>query len=890
MTVKELKEQFDRITGADTSVEDIANAIYHLTGGNEPSGDLVNLIEAVYGPDMLDTFIRLFILYKAYFDKVRSLATESAEGAEAARDAAEAATESLGNDLGMLLETLCSKGSVERDWLGAGKYVNETGQTDNNTTSKKKYVRGLRLPVSDEWFVAATSDIKYRLYVWMVVTDGTVYQTYYVGYGDWYTGTNRVSDMYEDLTNPYTTPEGYTEVLPVFSVVAALFDESESNGIVDLMTNRLYLGRTDGGGMYDFEYGSIRATAATIGGVYSAPGSELTTHVRCRSEYIPYGNVGFKLFIPGTDYFIHVYDSERTWLGYTVVYNTWALLPDIVKWITYPPDKSAEDVAYVRIVIKNTNGADVAFDRIPTETDNPPGNNPNSSDATPSQAIGFRYYQGGFIVYPKDSLEYIRNLIGSGSADENSVSEPHQIVDVNSIPVCMDSEGKDIPYNSGVEKAYRKAHQLLDIKWTPVEGTIPTPSSGSSGSSRESFSNSEVTGMVYSSTKEIARYVPIDVSLHTYMTAMHNPYSLLYTEDIHGNWSRSSYGFTYNGNNNCGPYYGTVCSTFVGYALGWKTRWETASFAYLSKIGFLTKIHEQSCEGVRLMDLVWQPGHVALITDISRDTRGMPVAITVSEARGNYCKSTVYKTKYTPPELSNVYNKDDFDVKRIIPNPSDDFDGGIIYRYTYLTANVEYEASQYVQVEYDPEPVEPTYNNDICTFAGDKVTFKKGDEICVNYNKGTYTSLVIVRDSSEIQTVSLPNDYNITHSIDITDRCGTAGKYEAYLTDGTTSSNRTEFEVIEAGISISGAADQLTVNFNDVEEPLYLEIVGINGQQRGLYELTEMEKTAKTVIIDVNNLEEQYDVKYDSGNYIRLVCKGIYGRATTAISDDVKIN
>ena len=65
MTVKELKEQFDRITGPDTSVEDIANAIYHLTGGNEPSGDLVNLIEAVYGPDMLDTFIRLFILYKA---------------------------------------------------------------------------------------------------------------------------------------------------------------------------------------------------------------------------------------------------------------------------------------------------------------------------------------------------------------------------------------------------------------------------------------------------------------------------------------------------------------------------------------------------------------------------------------------------------------------------------------------------------------------------------------------------------------------------------------------------------------------------------------------------------------------------------------------------------
>ena len=69
-----------------------------------------------------------------------------------------------------------------------------------------------------------------------------------------------------------------------------------------------------------------------------------------------------------------------------------------------------------------------------------------------------------------------------------------------------------------------KAHQIADIEWTPLKDipglTKPIPA----GIMR--------TGIPYSSVKEKDKFVGQEVSFHTFMTALHTPRNVLYTEDV----------------------------------------------------------------------------------------------------------------------------------------------------------------------------------------------------------------------------------------------------------------------------------------------------------------------------------------------------------------------
>ena len=87
---------------------------------------------------------------------------------------------------------------------------------------------------------------------------------------------------------------------------------------------------------------------------------------------------------------------------------------------------------------------------------------------------------------------------------------------------------RDSPENEGVRVAYKKAHQFTDIKWRP-KNYLPSTKSDKGYSP-----SSEYKGLWYSSVKETNKYVGIEVSLKTVMTALHNPYSLLYTENVSG--------------------------------------------------------------------------------------------------------------------------------------------------------------------------------------------------------------------------------------------------------------------------------------------------------------------------------------------------------------------
>ena len=118
----------------------------------------------------------------------------------------------------------------------------------------------------------------------------------------------------------------------------------------------------------------------------------------------------------------------------------------------------------------------------------------------------------------------------------------------------------DMPTNEGMKNALLRAQQLAKLRWTPVK---PLPAIVSSGipdvAPLPVFlpAHKPQTGANYAAvgfTNE--KYVGTNVSIETFMTALANPNSVLYTRPQHGKSKLAA------------AYYGTVCSEFASYVLG----------------------------------------------------------------------------------------------------------------------------------------------------------------------------------------------------------------------------------------------------------------------------------------------------------------------------------
>ncbi|MBE2283774.1 MAG: hypothetical protein IAE77_09990 [Prosthecobacter sp.] len=100
------------------------------------------------------------------------------------------------------------------------------------------------------------------------------------------------------------------------------------------------------------------------------------------------------------------------------------------------------------------------------------------------------------------------------------------------------------------ERAAEHARLLSQVKWTPVAGTMPNRKGGFIEAWKEN------TGVLYSSVRSQGRYIGFDLGLRTFLAAVENPKSVLYTEDLMGKVS------------NAAAFYGAVCSSYTSYALG----------------------------------------------------------------------------------------------------------------------------------------------------------------------------------------------------------------------------------------------------------------------------------------------------------------------------------
>lgn len=111
---------------------------------------------------------------------------------------------------------------------------------------------------------------------------------------------------------------------------------------------------------------------------------------------------------------------------------------------------------------------------------------------------------------------------------------------------CFAVAGEENPDSSIAwqEKAVDYARIMSRVKWTPVAGGMPKRG----GYFEE---GTEYTGVPYSSVKSVGRYIGFDIFLKTFLAAVENPRSVLYTENLSGEVA------------NAECYYGKVCSSYT---------------------------------------------------------------------------------------------------------------------------------------------------------------------------------------------------------------------------------------------------------------------------------------------------------------------------------------
>lgn len=344
--------------------------------------------------------------------------------------------------------------------------------------------------------------------------------------------------------------------------------------------------------------------------------------------------------------------------------------------------------------------------------------------------------------------------------------------------------------SEGVRNILRRATQLSTIRWTP-KNKVPW--------NRGVFPlGTTVVGIPYSSTKQINKYVGLDVSIHTFMTAVNNPRSVLYTENL----SKAPYF-----GNNCATYYGTVCSTSVDYALGIDIPFPTRTFPQNPDF---EEIDLRDLRDLEPGDVMVRPEqHVFMIYRVAKSVGGTPISITYMEAGSKICCLETVSAKAFSQKIR--------------------VEGLLVYRYKKIDEVMEYEPSEYVPVG-DEMAVDIQYNEALCPNRGDRAVYRIDEPVIINSFDSTYSDLVVEGDGF-IRSVTREDDVVFGDL--------SPGNYVAYLLSEDRRSDSVEFIVANPQVSVRQGA-RLHIDFAcDQGEPRYCVLCDNVGSFKSIIEFSE---------------------------------------------------
>lgn len=469
--------------------------------------------------------------------------------------------------------------------------------------------------------------------------------------------------------------------------------------------------------------------------------------------------------------------------------------------------------------------------------------------------------------------------------------------------------GHDAPQSLQHKNVQNKAKEFCLIQWTckgniPYRGDTSNPESPEEESGGAYSQGTTITGLPYSSVKEIDKYIGFDVSVLTFMTAVNNPYSLLYTENVSEDNSKSDWGFNYHGVN-CATYYGTVCSEFSSYCVGMSNVMATGLHEWLSKYAMkAVRLYYQHEDNLRIGDILvrykrstMSSMHCMVVVDITRDGNGHVTGFKVAESTGSHVRYSS-RTKIADSNTENLV---------------------IAYRFTEIYKNIGYTdtASEFIDLSLLPNPTYSTtsdtatiaaaqksyvYNNDICTFAGDKACFGEGELVVLNYNLSNdvnwaYTGIEVYKDDVLINTYNIADISQIGLPQGQTDhalKLGTAlaaGEYKARCVGTGINSEYTYWEVIETSVTKTYDAEEhlTTIEFSsDNGHACCLGLANLQGSQLSMRNLTEDEVSNGKIVTNLEKLYNEQNGKnfedIEGDVYIKLYFQGKYGRTRVVMS------
>lgn len=333
------------------------------------------------------------------------------------------------------------------------------------------------------------------------------------------------------------------------------------------------------------------------------------------------------------------------------------------------------------------------------------------------------------------------------------------------------------PANPAHQRTADRARMLSQVKWSPVADTMPNRSGGF-------FKKGvEYTGVPYSSVKAEGRYIGFDIGLRTFLAAVENPLSVLYTESLAGKVA------------NAAAVYGTVCSSYTSYALGCAIP-EVSRRQGPDVSKGVVLVSPQSAQAAQVGDVIYTPhiteisgSHVEIITAVTRDDNGRVISVRVEESRPPTTKTTERRAV-------------DFDKHLAARNKQ-------LFRVTNLdTWRGQNRAESLRFPNYGADAILPKINRALLLDLGDWVPYQKGHPVKFN---------VMDRDALGVKTLAVRRGNQGVEEITLTgpgvvERAFPAcGDYSAHVIrpDGSASAD-CEFAVCDLSLRLPATSVALS--------------------------------------------------------------------------------
>ena len=383
---------------------------------------------------------------------------------------------------------------------------------------------------------------------------------------------------------------------------------------------------------------------------------------------------------------------------------------------------------------------------------------------------------------------------------------------------CDATSTFSFPDNNTVNGALlRRADQITKLCWTPL-AQVPT---------QGGYFNQErmVKGVPYSSVKEMEKFVGQYVSFYTFMTAVSNPKSVLYTENVNEP--------PYHGTN-CSTFYGTVCSMAVNYVLGLPYSYTTSTYKSLP---CFEMVSPQDVDYAQPGDILLQDKkHVVLILDIVRTKDDVETVFILESSGGNGTRVDTY----TKERLLARWQRD----------------GWELLRYKDLDKITEIES-----MAFNDYPYNTSYSSPICCSRGDRASFAAGETIILNNLDEEPHQMRIVHDGVEEGTI-------VSAGNDVTFSTLSPGIYTFDLSNPAW--NNPSVEVIDATVSAQRSGDELVVSFSSVNaKPMSMIISNIHGNHYVVEPIDDSERGVGRKVLKMPNRSGQL--------YLKVMFEGTYG-------------